>query len=79
MGDSGESKNFCDQRSLLGQVEGREDESYYQGNNSQYGLDDAARKIQQWWLMWRFIKWLPERRRFRQWWRNTLEWEPWER
>ena len=26
MGDSGESKNFCDQRSLLGQVEGDEDE-----------------------------------------------------
>ena len=23
MGDSGESKNFCDQGSLLGQVEGR--------------------------------------------------------
>ena len=40
---------------------------------AQSNAPDAVRKIQQWWLMRRFIKWLPERRRYRQWLRDTFE------
>ena len=31
----------------------------------------SAVKIQRWWWMWRFRKWLPERRTYRQWVRDN--------
>jgi len=61
--------------------EGEETERSIEGfresdfDRTQFGATeyDTARKIQQWWLMWRFIKWLPERRRYRKWLRDTFE------
>ena len=35
--------------------------------------DKAAWLIQRWWLMWRWKKWLPERRRYRKWLLETFE------
>ncbi len=41
--------------------------------NAAVEADKAARLIQRWWLMWRWKKWLPERRRYRKWLRETFE------
>ena len=42
-----------------------------EGVTARTSMVHSAVKIQRWWWMWRFRKWLPERRTYRQWVRDN--------